>query len=233
MTLNSKISSGISSLDKITEGGFTQDDVILVAGQPGAGKTTLATQFLFDGATKCDETGIYATFVESAYKIKRNMLRFNWDLSKLEGERKIAILDLIQAASEKSVATNLDIIMSAVKALGAKRLVIDSLTSMTMYVKTKEEARSFISIMKKILEEANCTTLLLVEIPWNKSEVGSGFEEFVADGLIVLESTLDKFRIKRRLYIPKMRGTNHSLDCHDFFITPQGIKISNHTTKEK
>ncbi len=86
--------------------------------------------------------------------------------------------------------------------------------------------------MKKILEEAQCTTLLLVEIPWNKTDIGSGFEEFVADSLIVLESSLDRFRIRRRLYIPKMRGTNHSLECHDFYITPQGIDISTLTTTE-
>jgi circadian clock protein KaiC len=234
MTINqTKVPSGIPSLDKIIEGGFTQGDVILVAGQPGAGKTTFATQFLFNGATENAETGIYATFVESADKIKRDMLKFNWDIAKLEQEHKIAVLDLIQAASEKSVATNLDIIMSAVKTLGANRLVIDSLTSMTTYIKTKEEARSFVSMMKKIVEEAKCTTLLLVEIPWNKTEIGSGFEEFVADGLIILESSLDRFRIKRRLYIPKMRGTNHSLDCHDFYITQEGINISTLATAEK
>ncbi len=228
-----KVSSGIASLDNIIEGGFTPGDVILVAGQPGAGKTTLATQFLYNGATECGETGVYATFVESAAKIKLDMLKFNWDLAKLETERKITVLDLIQAASEKSVAVNLDVIMSAVKALQANRLVIDSLTAMTTYIKTKEEARGFISIMKKILEECRCTTMLLTEIPWNKNEIGSGFEEFVADCLIILESTLDRFRIKRRLYIPKMRGTNHSLDCHDFFITSEGIKISTLTISEK
>lgn len=228
-----KVSSGIPSLDKIIEGGFNQGDVVLIAGQPGAGKTTLATQFLFNGAIVCDEKGVYVTFVENANKIKRDMLKFNWDLARLENEHKIDVLDLIEAASERSVAANLDVIMSAVKTLGAKRLVIDSLTSMTAYVKTKEEARSFVSIMKKILEEAECTTLLLAEIPWNKNEIGMGFEEFVADSLIILESTLERFRIKRRLYIPKMRGTNHSLDCHDFYITPEGISISPLTTTEK
>lgn len=232
-TKQGRVPSGIASLDNIIEGGFTQGDVILVAGQPGAGKTTLAMQFLFNGATECGETGVYATFVESAAKLKLDMLKFNWDLAKLEKEHNITVLDLMQAASERSVAVNLDVIMSAVKALQANRLVIDSLTSMTTYIKTKEEARSFISIMKKILEESRCTTMMLMEVPWNKNEIGSGFEEFVADSLIILESTLDRFRIKRRLYIPKMRGTNHSLDCHDFFITPEGIKISTLTTSEK
>lgn len=228
-----KITSGIPSLDKIIEGGFNQGDVILIAGQPGAGKTTLATQFLFNGITVCGDRGVYVTFVESADKIRRDMLKFNWDLSKVESEHKLWVLDLIESASERSVAANLDMIMSAVKTLEAKRLVIDSLTSMTAYIKTKEEARSFVSIMKRILEEAKCTTLLLAEIPWNKNEIGMGFEEFVADSLIILESTLDRFRIKRRLYIPKMRGTNHSLDCHDFYITPEGISISTLATTEK
>ena len=199
---------------------------------PGSGKTTLATQYLFNGAVQYGERGVYATFVEGADKIKRDMLKFNWDLAKLEEEHKIVILDLVQA-KRKSVAANLDIIMTAVKILGANRLVIDSLTSMTAYIKTKEEARGFVSLMTKILVEAKCTALLLVEIPWNKSDVGAGFEEFVADSLIILESTLDRFRIKRRLYIPKMRGTNHSLDCHDFYITADGISISTLGTTEK
>lgn len=234
MTLNqAKVTSGIPSLDRIIEGGFNQGDVILIAGQPGAGKTTFATQFLIGGGGSCGEKGVYATFVEGAEKIRRDMLKFNWDLARAESERRLCVFDLIESASERSVAANLDMIMSAVKTLEAKRLVIDSLTSMTAYIKTKEEARSFISIMKKILEEAKCTTLLLAEIPWNRNEIGMGFEEFVADSLIVLESTLDHFRIKRRLYIPKMRGTNHSLDCHDFYITSEGISISALPTTEK
>ncbi len=134
-----KVSSGIPSLDKIIEGGFNQSDIILVAGQPGAGKTTLATQFLVEAAKDHGETGVYATFVESAAKLKRDMLKFNWDLTRLESERKIAVLDLIQVASQKSVATNLDIVMSAVKTLAANRLVIDSLTAMTTYSKAEKK----------------------------------------------------------------------------------------------
>ena len=117
-------------------------------------------------------------------------------------------------------------IMSAVKALQAKRLVIDSLTSMTAFIRTKEEARSFVSIMKKISGGSRLHhPVAELRFLGTKLRSASGFEEFVADGLIILGVVnLERFRIKRRLYIPKMRGTNHSLDCHDLYITPEGIE---------
>lgn len=220
------VSSGIPSLDKIVEGGFNEGDVILVAGQPGAGKSTLGVQFIYNGAVQQGQVGIYTTFTETASKLKRNMLRFNWDLAEQEQKRKISVLDLVQTISEKGVEANLEAIMTTIKALGAKRLVIDGLSAMTTYIKTKAEARSFIALMNKFLENAKCTTLCTLEVPWGGSEIGMGFEEFMVDGLIILESSLEQFKVRRRLYIPKMRGINHALDCYDFYITPEGISIS-------
>jgi len=220
------VSSGIPSLDKIIEGGLNEGDVILVAGQPGAGKSTLGVQFTYNGATQWNQAGVYATFVESASKLKRNMLRFNWDLDKLEKERKACFLDLVQTIGEKGVEVNLEAIMSAIKDLNAKRLVIDSLSAMMTYIQTKAEARSFVALMNRFLEDAKCTTLCTLEVPWGSSDIGMGFEEFMADGLIVLESSLEQFKVRRRLYIPKMRGVDHALDCYDFYITPEGISVS-------
>jgi len=220
------VPSGISSLNKIIEGGFNEGDVILVAGQAGAGKSTLGVQFIYNGATQHNQAGVYATFVETASKLKRDMTRFNWDLTKLEQKRKVAILDMVQTISEEGVTANIKGIMTAIKDLGAKRLVIDSLSAMMTYIKTKEEARSFMALVNKLLEDAKCTTLCTLEVPWGRREIGIGFEEFLADGLIILESSLEQFKVRRRLYIPKMRGVNHALDCYDFFITPEGISIS-------
>jgi len=221
-----RVQTGIPSLDNIIEGGFNKGDVILVAGQPGAGKSTLGAQFLYNGATQHNQAGIYASFVESATKLKRDMLRFNWDFAKLEQELKIKVLDLVQTISEKGVEVNLEKIMTTIEALKAKRLVIDSLSAMTTYIQTRAEARSFVALMNRFLEDAQCTTLCLLEVPWGRSDIGMGFEEFMADGLIILESSREQFKVRRRLYIPKMRGVNHSLDCYNFYITPEGISVS-------
>jgi circadian clock protein KaiC len=221
-----RVPTGIPSLDKIIDGGFNEGDTILVAGQPGAGKSTFGVQFLCNGAVQHDQAGIYVSFVESASKLRRDVLGFNWDLAKLEQQRKVAVLDLVQTVSQESIAANFEVIMTAVNSLGAKRLVIDSFSAMAVYVSTKAEARSFVALANRLLENAKCTTMLIVEVPWGKSEIGMGYEEFVADGLIVLESRLEQFKVRRRLYVPKLRGINHSLDCFDFYITPEGIKVS-------
>lgn len=221
-----KVLTGISSLDKILGGGFNRGDTILVAGQPGAGKTTLGFQFLYNGATKYGENGVYVTFVESVNKLKRDALKFGWDFEKLKKEKKVSFIDLIHATKERGVEANLDLMMAEIEYTGAKRVLIDSLTAMTAYIETKADARTFILLLNRFLEKAECTSLLLVETPWGRSEIGSGFEEFLADGLIVLESKIDRFRVRRMLFIPKMRGVDHDMSCYDFFITADGIAVS-------
>jgi len=221
-----KVLTGISSLDKILGGGLNRGDTILVAGQPGAGKTTLGFEFLYSGATKYGENGAYITFVESVNKLKRDALKFGWDFEKLIKEKKIRFLDLIQVIGVKGVEANFSIMMNEIESVGAKRVVIDSLSAMTSYIETKAIARTFIGVLNKFLEKVGCTTFLLVEVPWGRSDIGSGFEEFLADGLIVLESTIDHFRVRRMLFVPKMRGCNHDLSCYDFFISTDGINVS-------
>ncbi len=233
VTITEKVLTGISSFDRILGGGFIRGSTVLVAGQPGSGKTTLGFQFLYNGATKYDESGIYISFVESKEKLKKCALNFGWDFEKLEKEKKVFILDLIHATKARGVEANLETIMNNIKHTGAKRVVIDSLTAMTAYIETKADARTFVLILNKFLETVNCTSCLLLEMPWGKVEIGSGFEEFLADGLIVLESKIDRFRVRRMLYVPKMRGADHDLSCYDFFISSNGITISPIPTTRK
>jgi len=228
-----KVSTGVSSLDKILRGGLNRGDTVLVAGQPGAGKTTLGYQFLYNGAMKYGENGVYVSFVESVEKLKRNALKLGWDFEKLAKERKVRFLDLIQTIGEKGVEANFSVMMSEIESVAAKRVVIDSLTAMTTYIETKADARTFIGMLNKFLEKAGCTSLLLVEMPWGKDDIGSGFEEFLADGLIVLKSAIDRFRVRRMLFVPKMRGCDHDLSCYDFFISTGGIDISSIPTSRK
>ena len=235
VNVTDKVLTGISSLDKIVGGGFYRGDTILLAGQPGAGKTTFGLQFLYNGATKYGENGIYVTFVESVDKLKRNALTLGWDFDKLTNKKhaRVAFLDLIQTIGAKGAEANFEVIMSEIERVGAKRVVIDSLTSMTTYIETKADARTFVGMLNRFLEKAGCTSFLNVEMPWGKSDIGSGFEEFLADGLIVLESTIDRFRVRRMLFVPKLRGADHDLSCYDFFISVGGIDVSPIPTSRK
>src|SRR2546429_9809356 len=81
-----RVPTGVPSLDKIIEGGLRRGDCIIVAGQPGTGKTTLGLQFLYHGATRCGENGVYASVIESGEKIKRNDRRFEWEFNRFQKE---------------------------------------------------------------------------------------------------------------------------------------------------
>jgi len=220
-----RVPTGIPSLDKIIEGGLRRGDCIIVAGQPGTGKTTLGLQFLYHGATRCGENGVYASVIESSEKLKRNGLRFGWDLNRLENEGKLRLVSL-QSTMKAGVSTALETVLEALHSTNAKRLVFDSLSALMTAFESNAEARSFLHIMVKFLEAANCTTLMISEVPWGKQQLGTNFEEFLGDGLIILDASFDNSRVRRRVYIPKMRGTEHRLEGYDYYITRDGFSLA-------
>jgi circadian clock protein KaiC len=217
--------TGIPSLDKIIEGGLARGDTVIVAGQPGTGKTTLGLQFLVHGATKCGENGVYASVIESGEKLKRNAKRFGWDLDLLEKEGKLQLVSL-QSTMKAGVSTALETVLESLHNVNAKRLVFDSLSALMTAFESTAEARSFLHIMLKFLEAANCTTLMISEVPWGKQQLSTNFEEFLGDGLIVLDANFDNSRVRRRIYIPKMRGTEHRLEGYDYYITREGFALA-------
>ena len=222
---NDRVQTGIPSLDRIIEGGLCRGDTIIVAGQPGTGKTTLGIQFLYHGATRCGENGVYASVIESEGKLKRNAKRFGWDLDRLEREGKLQLVPL-QSTMKAGVSTALETVLESLHSINARRLVFDSLSALMTAFESQAEARSFLHIMVKFLEGANCTTLMVSEVPWGKRQLGTSFEEFLGDGLIVLDASFDNSRVRRRVYVPKMRGTEHRLEGYDYYITREGFSLA-------
>src|SRR4051812_48299219 len=78
-----RISIGIADLDNILGGGLTGNRAYLVEGTPGSGKTTIALQFLLEGA-RCGERGLYITLSETAAELKEVARSHHWDLSQIE-----------------------------------------------------------------------------------------------------------------------------------------------------
>src|SRR5437899_11647205 len=81
--------TGILELDEMLRGGFMDKDAVMIAGSAGTGKTTLALEYLVNGATKFGEPGIYLTFEQLPDQIYRDAENFGWDLRKLEAEDKL------------------------------------------------------------------------------------------------------------------------------------------------
>ncbi|MEM3507181.1 MAG: ATPase domain-containing protein [Candidatus Bathyarchaeia archaeon] len=204
-----RIKTGIDGLDEVIEGGFPKGSLILLAGEPGTGKTVFSTQFLAKGA-ELGEPGIYASFIEPKETFFNNMSRHLGLDFKIELERKFKFLDYI-AVKEEAITVLLETILNEIKALKAKRLVIDSFSAIVQSFKEPINVRILINIvLGKIVGQMGCTTIMIEEIPIGESRIGLGMEEFVADGLLKLRTGELDGRLFREMEILKLRGTRLS-----------------------
>jgi len=203
-----RVPSGINGLDSLIDGGFPKGSLILLAGNPGTGKTVFGMQFLCKGAKNHGDNGVYVSFAESEDTLFHNMSKlFGYNLSAMEGGGKVKVLDFT-TVTEKGLSTILEMVIEEVTVLKAKRLVIDSFSAMAQAFKEPIEARIILhNILGKMVRQLECTTLLIVEVPTGSKKIGVSIEEFVADGVIVLKKdNLDGRRI-REIEIEKLRGT--------------------------
>ena len=217
--------TGIPKLDDLLHGGIPKGGITLIAGGPGTGKTVFAAQFLYHGAAQLDEKGIYVCFGESAETLKQYLWTLGWDFDELERQGKMRILDLFATAKE-NLETVLNIILDETRVFEARRLVIDSVTALALTYEKKIEVRILVSLLQKFLRKMGCTTLLVTETAWGSTGIGAGVEEFIADGIILLETAFDGVEFKRRLAVIKMRATEHDIRYYRFVISPKtGISI--------
>ena len=213
-----RIKSGITGLDELIEGGVPENSLVLVAGDTGTGKSTLAMNFLIEGA-KNDEPGIYVTLEESASEHALRMKLFGWPIETLIAEKKLAIVQPELYDFDKLIMN----IEDAVTRIGAKRLVIDSLTILHMYFKDPFKVRRSFLTLEKAVKKLNCTTFAISELKQVGNEPQlTGVEEFLVDCVILLHYIKKENVYSRAMVIRKMRATNHSLKIHPVQIKRPG-----------
>ncbi len=234
-----RIPTGVAGLDELIEGGFPEGRSILVAGGCGAGKTILCTQFIYNGAKKYGDPGIYVTLDERPELLRQDMARFGWDIRKLEESNHLHIIDgslaRLGMPSEEDFSmpsTGFDIdrllleIMRVAKRTGAKRLVIDSIPALGFNYENENDVRNAIRKLSYLLMRIGVTTLMTTEVGDQENKFGKyGIEEYVVDGVLVLHYMGIGTRSNRTLHIRKMRATKHSEELHPIVIDDKGITI--------
>ncbi|MFW9907745.1 MAG: ATPase domain-containing protein [Candidatus Thorarchaeota archaeon] len=232
-----RVKTGIPGLDELIEGGFPRGDTILVAGKAGTGKTILANQFLYNGAVMYNEPGVLVTLEESPMAIKRNMLRFGMDLEAIEKKKMLSIADLSPSREIARVKigeypsfdlSGLEaIILSHMKKVNAKRVVIDTLSIMAYKFRSRDILREEFFKLAASLTSTGATLLLTSEIPAQEGGLGVfDIEAFLASGVVVLynDKISDTSRT-RSIEILKLRGSKHSSRIHSMRITDEGIRV--------
>ena len=234
-----RVKTGISGLDKLVEGGFPEGRSILISGACGTGKTIFSMQYIYNGAKEYGEPGVYVTLDERPDLIREDVLRFGWDLKKLEEQNKVQIVDgtiaKLGMPSEEEFslpATGFDVdkllleVMRVIKRIGAKRAVIDSIPALGFNFENTNEVRKAVLKLSYMLMRSGVTSLLTSEIQEGANKFGKyGVEEYVVDGVVVLHYMGVGTQSNRTLHIRKMRATNHSEDLHPIEITEKGMKV--------
>lgn len=214
--------TGIKNLDEVIGGGFLKGSMILVAGNPGSGKTTFAAQFIYEGLRR-GETCLYVSFLEDEAEFGRHFSSLGMDF-KTYSERGL-FKYLWFPLSRTSLKLVTDTILKEVTERNVQRFVLDSTTAIP-YGKTKEEARAFITNLINLgLRPQTITSIFIAELPYGQRIIGSGFEEFVADAVFVLSLERYKNLSRRMLEIRKIRWTNIPVSDFEFIIGEGGIQI--------
>ncbi len=214
--------TGIAGLDKLIMGGFPVPSTILIGGEPGTGKTTLAVQTLFHGAKK-GETGAYITGIsEPRWVVQKFLSEFTFYNEKAIETEKIIFLEI-----GKNLFVEPESILPAIKEMVEKyephRLVIDPITPIKAALEETGKTREFLHELFEFLKGFNCSSIITAEMSY--PDIPKSIEGYMADGIIMLSYPEEKEVRRKFLEVLKMRGTKHVTGKQLLDITPEGVLV--------
>lgn len=223
MDLDQRISTGVPNLDSLVDGGIPRGFTVMVAGNSGTGKTILGSQFLYDGLTsEPNEPGIYISFSESKSQFYATSMKLGMDFQKFEDQANFIYLDFISLPND-GIQDAFEEILAAIRAINAKRIVLDSFSALSMSFRDTIESRITLQVfLGRIMRAEGITSLIISEIPYGSNDLGNGIEESVADAVIKLEHGPDNAS-PIFLKVLKMRGTAINREKHVCSITSEGL----------
>jgi circadian clock protein KaiC len=225
-----KSRTGISGLDEITFGGLPAGRPTLICGGPGCGKTLLATTFLVNGAVMFNEPGVFVSFEESSDDLIQNVASLDYDLGELVAQKKIAIDFVRVERSEIEETGEYDLeglfvrLDYAIKSIGAKRVVLDTLEMLFAGLGDTQILRAEIRRLFAWLKQRDVTAIITAEQGDGKL-TRYGIEEYVSDCVLLLDNRVSDQITTRRLRIVKYRGSAHGTNEYPFLIDAQGVSV--------
>jgi circadian clock protein KaiC len=225
-----RAATGIEGLDEVLLGGLLEGRIYLVDGHPGAGKTTLALQYLLEGV-RAGERCLYVTLSETRNELIANAASHGWSLDGIEifelisddlqvdGESDLTMYH----PSEVELSVTTRRALDKIDALKPRRMVFDSLSEMRLLAQSSLRYRRQILGIKQFLTRHNCTVLLLDD---RTGESADTQLHSIAHGVISLDSHTPPYgRTLRQLRVVKFRGSDFRSGLHDFIIGRGGLQV--------
>ena len=225
--------TGIPGLDDVTRGGLPENRLTLVVGTAGSGKTVFAAQFLAEGVRR-GEAGVFVTFEERPEGTRRNLRSLGMTVDEWEAENQWCFVDAspryedeVVVAGEYDLSSLILRVRHAVEEVGAKRVAIDSVGALVAQFDQLGPARTALFQLASELESLGATSVMTAERGEDYGAISRfGFEEFVADNVLILRNALEAEKRRRTVEVLKLRGGSHLKGEHLFTLLPgQGIVV--------
>jgi circadian clock protein KaiC len=226
MTVPERAQFGVAGLDEMLQGGLVPGSMALLQGAPGTGKTTLGMQFLVEGVVRHSEAGLLITFEQFPHTLYRDALGHGWDLRSLEQEGALRVVFTSPQVFLSSLKSPVSPISNAIRDLGVKRAVIDSVTHLGVLTRDPIELRAQYNYLINGLRREGITALLLSEDSGPDFVRGDrGRIAFVADSVILLRYVEIDSVMQRAVAVLKTRGSDHDKTIRRFEIKRGGIVV--------
>jgi circadian clock protein KaiC len=222
--------TGVPGLDVILSGGLPRNRIYLLQGDPGNGKTTIALQFLLEGARR-GEPGLYVTFSETRDELEAVAASHGWDLGAIQMLEYSALAEKVKDSSDSTFFRPSDIelnrttavLIAEVERVKPSRIVFDSLSEMRMLAETPLRHRRQILQLKQFFAGKQSTVLLLDDRSIGARDLQI---ESLAHGVIGLHRTSPEYGMfRRQLCVQKIRGVQFREGNHDLIIRRGGVVV--------
>jgi circadian clock protein KaiC len=222
--LADRVATGVAGLDALLLGGLPRTSATIIEGGTGTGKSLVGLHFLLEGVRR-GETGILFTLEETPAQIRAIAKSFGWDLAALEAQGRL----LIHYTSQVELFSDrfLDEIRRQIARVGARRVVLDSLTSLALGVPSPRRFRELVYALTKHCRMAGATPLMTMEVAelLGTGQLTGHGASSTADNLIVLRYVEVSGRLERAVFVLKSRGTGHATELRRFLIDDHGAHV--------
>jgi KaiC/GvpD/RAD55 family RecA-like ATPase len=212
-----RVKTYIEGFDERLNGGIPGGSVVLLVGEPGTLKSSIAYNLLFNNAQRDNIAGLYVTLEQSTASITKHMKGMGWDPAQVAGKVEMLDIGIIRKRlTQLKEQSWMQVFKMYIKSLRDTTkydiLVIDSLPVLEILAKFKDPREELFQLFEW-LRDLNVTTILISEMNPNSRAYAKYDEDFLADGIIHLRMREEgEASVHRHVRCVKMRATSHHND---------------------